>query len=164
MADNTSSQCLPSSIQADAVQHQWPGSMRSDPGQQLRPNSDGFKPISPSTRRPPAANWPTISSVRESSPSVDDRAPARRQSSPSMPSGQHRSAPSSSSVFTMGRPRATVQPTPTLHSTHLQRPTATARSSQIHLTPTSRSSKSRTSARLTTQIRTHRSRTAALHQ
>ncbi|KAL5980069.1 hypothetical protein ACLOJK_036536 [Asimina triloba] len=84
MADITSSQRLPSSIQADAVQHQWPGSMRSDPGQQLRPNSDGLKPISPF----------------------------------------------SSSVFPMARPRATVQPTPTLHSTHLQRPTATARCSK----------------------------------
>ncbi|KAL6008902.1 hypothetical protein ACLOJK_022128, partial [Asimina triloba] len=72
MADSTSSQCLPSSIQADAVQHQWPGSMRSDPGQQLRPKSNGLKPISPSTRRPPAANRPPISSVRESSPSIDD--------------------------------------------------------------------------------------------
>ncbi|KAL6000051.1 hypothetical protein ACLOJK_034728 [Asimina triloba] len=108
VADNTSSQRLPSSIQADAVQHQWPGSMQSDPGQQLRPNSDGLKPISPSTRRPPAANRPPISSVHESSPSVDDRAPARLQSSPLMSSEQHRSAPSSSSIFPMGRPRATV--------------------------------------------------------
>ncbi|KAL5988868.1 hypothetical protein ACLOJK_026970 [Asimina triloba] len=96
--------------------------MRSDPCQQLRPNSDGLKPISPSTRRPPAANRPPISSVRESSPSVDDQAPARRQSSPSMSSGQHRSAPSSSSIFPMARPRATVQLTPTLHSTHLTTP------------------------------------------
>ncbi|KAL5979662.1 hypothetical protein ACLOJK_019573 [Asimina triloba] len=84
MPDNTSSQRRPTSIQADAVQHQWSGSMRSDPGQQLRPNPDGLKPISPS----------------------------------------------SSSVFPMARPRATVQLTPTLHSTHLQCPTATARCSK----------------------------------
>ncbi|KAL5990714.1 hypothetical protein ACLOJK_011618 [Asimina triloba] len=60
MADSTSSQSLPSSIQADAVQHQWPGSMRSDPGQQLRPNPDGLKTHlaihTPSTGSKPATH------------------------------------------------------------------------------------------------------------
>ncbi|KAL5976466.1 hypothetical protein ACLOJK_020799 [Asimina triloba] len=51
--------------------------MRSDPGQQLHPNTDGLKPISPSTRRPLAANRPPISSVRSPlPPSITSRRPA----------------------------------------------------------------------------------------
>ncbi|KAL5997722.1 hypothetical protein ACLOJK_008652 [Asimina triloba] len=92
MADSTSSQRLPSSIQADVVQHQWPGSMRSDPGQQLRPNPDGLK-THLAIHTPSAGSKPATHQLRPLAPAtihnepMPNRSVRRRPSSTPDPAG-----------------------------------------------------------------------------